>query len=223
MTWLADVPADAEIPGGLPPVTAPVARLGADEVRIVDDGTPLVPVRDLMTFRVYAHLPFTSLPPDAVLRADVLERLVRADATLPHGWSLCVLDAWRPLALQRELLAFYETAHDAPVVGFVADPDGDVPPPHTTGGTVDLTLAWRGLPLALGTDFDAFTSDAAPAALERDGADPRVRDARRLLASVMSDAGFVVNEHEWWHWEHGTHQWARVTGHPTAPHALAER
>ncbi|WP_182112498.1 MULTISPECIES: M15 family metallopeptidase [unclassified Actinotalea] len=221
MSWLAPVPPDAVVPTGLPAVAAPVPVLGADDVVVADDRTPLVPVRPaLATFGVYAHLHLPSVPAEPRLRADVVARLRAADRSLPPGWSLCVLDAWRPQALQRELVAFYERAHGGPVTGFVADPDGPVAPPHTTGGTVDLTLAWRGLPLALGTDFDAFTPDAAPTALEVPGADPATRDARRLLAHVMVTAGFVVNEQEWWHWEHGTHQWGRVTGTRTVPYGL---
>jgi D-alanyl-D-alanine dipeptidase len=48
-----------------------------------------------------------------------------------------------------------------------------------SGGTVDLTLSYRGTPLALGTSFDNFDQYAAITAFEE--ADSIVRRLRRLL------------------------------------------
>jgi D-alanyl-D-alanine dipeptidase len=97
--------------------------------------------------------------------------------------------------------------------GFVAYPDPDPRrcPPHASGGTVDLTLTWKGHALSLGTRFDAFVPQAAADALEPDGQDP-ARQLRRLLAAAMSGAEFVQHPQEWWHWEFGTRYWAAVTG-----------
>jgi hypothetical protein len=69
-----------------------------------------------------------------------------AAESLPRGFGLAVFDAWRPLAL------------------FTAEGD---PPPHLTGGAVDLTLSWQGTPLALGTGFDDFSSRAAADVFEK--------------------------------------------------------
>ncbi len=145
------------------------------------------------------------------LRPEVVDRLIRALAALPDGFGLAVFDAWRPRDLQVEL---YEHAYADPELppGFLAVPTEDprLPAPHETGGAVDLTLTVGGIPIAAGTDFDDFTPLAACAALEQvPGAD---RDARRLLYSVMSGAGFVVLQGEWWHFEYGTTRWAALTG-----------
>ena len=93
----------------------------------------------------------------------------------------------------------------------IADPR--TPPPHLTGGTVDLTLTLDGTPLALGTGFDDFTPEAYTESLEQTpGAS---RELRRLLYRAMRDAGFVVLHCEWWHFEYGTRRWAAITGnHP---------
>ena len=61
--------------------------------------------------------------------------------------------------------------------------------------------------------FDAFVPEAAATALESAGPS-HDRDLRRLLSSVMSEAGFVVHPQEWWHWEYGTRSWAAVTRAP---------
>lgn len=223
MTWLRAAPwPETPLPTNLPPVTEP--QLLLDEAEVADMGEPLVLVEGtLPTFPVYARMPLRSRPADLLLRAAVLDRLVAADAALPDGWRLCLIDCWRSLEFQHELVSYYVAAVGK-IDGYVSVPGGAVPPPHTTGGAVDLTLAYQGIPLALGTDFDAFTPDAAPAYLEsvQLGREAQAaRDARRLLAHVLGGQGFAVNPFEWWHWEHGTHFWARVTGVPTARYGAA--
>ncbi|HWH15448.1 MAG TPA: M15 family metallopeptidase, partial [Miltoncostaeaceae bacterium] len=87
------------------------------------------------------------------------------------------------------------------------------PPPHLTGGAVDLTLARAdGTPLDMGTAFDAFTEEAGTRAFE---ASPgAVRDHRRLLYWTMNAAGFTNYAEEWWHFDHGDQFWGLVTGRP---------
>ena len=143
-----------------------------------------------------------------------MERLAHVADHLPAQLGLAEFDAWRPLPLQAEL---FHAAYDEPGLppGYVADPDPDpaTPPPHLTGGTVDLTLTLTltldGVPLALGTGFDDFTA-LSPMHLEHlPGAS---RDLRRLLYRSMRSAGFVVLHCEWWHLEFGTRRWAAITG-----------
>ena len=222
MTWLTPAPALGLVfPDGLAPVEPPVTLLPTTAVTVRDDGEPLVPIEGaLATLPLYARLPVPFRFDGLLLRATVLERLVRADAALPQGWTICVIDAWRPLAFQRALLAHYAQSHPGSLDGYVADPDAAVAPPHTTGGTADLTLAWHGTPLGLGTDFDDFSPAAAPAALEGGDADLSGRLGRRLLSQVLRGVGFVVNPYEWWHWEVGTQYWGQVTGTPLIPFGL---
>ena len=145
------------------------------------------------------------------LRSTALERLGRAADGLPDRWGLCIFDAWRPLDLQAEL---HEAAYADPSLppGFVSPPDPDprTPPPHLTGGTVDVSLTLDGIALALGAGFDDFTVRARADALERQpGAN---RELRRMLYWTMRSAGFVVLDCEWWHFEYGTRRWAALTG-----------
>lgn len=160
------------------------------------------------------------------VRSTIAERLHRVAARLPEGFGLGVFDGWRSLELQQ---ALFDDAYATPGLppGFVAeaDPDPGAPPPHLTGATVDLTLTFERRPLALGTDFDDFTSAAHADHLEHSAG--IVRDLRRLLYHAMRTEDFVVLDCEWWHFEHGTRYWAAVTGGtPTmgaAPRQRAER
>lgn len=147
------------------------------------------------------------------LRTAALTRLRHATSVLPPGFGIAVFDAWRPLALQREL--FEATGAGSDEADFVAPPSEDpaAPPPHLTGGAVDLTLSWRGTPLALGTTFDEFTDLAAARAFEITPGP--VRTLRRLLYHVLRGQGFVVLAEEWWHFEFGTRLWSALTGRPS--------
>ncbi len=193
-------PLPALLEGDGPPVRDPV-----DE--------PLVEVehRRIRTLSNYWYAGWHQAVPFTLLRRGVYERLVDVAEGLPPRWGLAVFDAWRPLGLQAEL---YEAAYADPRTppGFMAPVSDDpaTPPPHLTGGAVDLTLTFDGMALAPGCGFDDVTSRAGAAALEDE---PGVaRDVRRLLYWSMRAAGFVVFAGEWWHFEYGTRRWALVTG-----------
>jgi D-alanyl-D-alanine dipeptidase len=141
---------------------------------------------------------------------EAAARLYGVAEGLPDGFGLAVFDAFRPPALQAELFDVYYGPGATTPPGYISTPSADasLPAPHTTGGTVDLTLTYRGHPLALGTAFDAMVPDAHPLAFE-DRPGP-VRDLRRLLHHRMVEAGFVGDSLEWWHYEYGTCRWGRV-------------
>lgn len=169
------------------------------------------------------------------VRAGVAERLERAAAGLPDGLTLVVWDGYRPIETQAALFATYvdeltlvhpEWPGDAleeAAARYVTPPSRSLvaPPPHLTGGAVDVTLGdGDGAPLDLGTDFDAFVPEAGAHALE-DTAGP-ARDNRRLLFWAMAAEGFTAYVEEWWHFDHGDQFWGAVTGRP-ARYAGAER
>lgn len=188
----------------------PLAELHAQR-----DDEPLVPIvhRNIQVLSVYWHAGWDAARPGAWVRTTVAERLARVAENLPHGFSLAVFDAWRPLSLQAEI---YQAAYTDPGLppGFVTPPSDDpyTPPPHLTGGAVDLTLAWNNRPLALGSEFDDFIDEAHADSYE--GVPGRIRQLRRLLYWSMAEAGFVVIDCEWWHFELGTRRWAAITGAP---------
>lgn len=201
----SDVPADS-LPEGLPlvpPIALPTSRqpcLGLDDAVEVVEGLETLDAYDALGI-----LQARSLR----LRTEVARRIRLAQSKLPAGYRLVVLDGWRRQSEQRALLDHYSRL--GPTESFVAALSADaMRPPHTTGGAVDLTLAWEARPLALGTDFDAFTDLAHLHAFE--GVDGRERRLRRLLAAVMSTAGFSPYESEWWHWSYGDDVWAAAGG-----------
>lgn len=86
------------------------------------------------------------------VREGVAERLAKVAELLPSGHMLLVWDAYRPLAVQQALFNYYVgvlekngTSYEQAVVDaqrFVSIPSNDPtkPPPHNTGGAVDLTI-----------------------------------------------------------------------------------
>jgi D-alanyl-D-alanine dipeptidase len=198
------IPVAEPLPALVAPTLMPPVLHPADE--------PLMPVEHprLATYGNYAAAGWTHAYPTTLLRRAVFDRLVAAAESLPAPWGIGVFDGWRPLSLQIEL---FQAAYCDPSVppGFVAEPSTEPtePPPHLTGGTVDCTLTYDGIALALGCGFDDFTARAHTDALENEpGVD---RDLRRLLYWTMHSAGFVVLDCEWWHFEYGTRRWAALT------------
>jgi len=187
---------------------------GQGRVEVPSD-EPLIDVqhRRIRVLGNYWHAGWKHAVATTRLRVGVAERLIEVADALPAGWGLAVFDAWRPLELQIEL---YEAAVADPAIveGFMAPPSTDPlrPPPHLSGGAVDVTLTYDGTPLGLGTGFDDTTTAAYAAALEDT---PSVaRDLRRFLFHAMAERDFVVYQGEWWHFEHGTCRWAALTDQP---------
>lgn len=223
--WCADDPAGLEVraPVGLPAIPDLIVETASRPLPKVTSlaggaSEPLVPVAhpQIRAFASYWHTGWPFAVPGTWLRATAAERVMQAVQQLPEGFGLAIWDAWRDPELQRELHAVAYSDPDLEP-GFVNPPSANpaTPPPHATGGTVDLTLTWHGRPLALGTGFDEFVATAHTRSFEggeQSVARHRIRDLRRLLRAAMVDAGFVQLECEWWHFEFGTRLWAAVNG-----------
>lgn len=179
------------------------------------DDEPLVPIEhsQIRCLDIYQRHGFPGAIGAGYLRVGAYQHLCAVAEDLPKPFGLAVFDAWRDPVLQQFL---YDRCYEDPDMppGFVSPPSADprTPPPHSTGGTVDLTLTWNGTPLALGTEFDEFTPMAFTDALEGAAGESRrvERELRRILLNAMHRQSFVVLAREWWHFEFGTRLWAAV-------------
>jgi D-alanyl-D-alanine dipeptidase len=162
--------------------------------------------------------------PRGWVREGVAERLAAVAGALPDGRSLVVWDGFRSLETQAALYHGYleelamvhgdwpAEALEVAASRYVTPPSRapSAPPPHLTGGAVDLTLGdGDGRPLDLGTGFDAFVPAAAARALEETPG--LVRDLRRTLYWAMAGQGFTAYLEEWWHFDHGDQFWGLAT------------
>ncbi|MEB3351496.1 MAG: M15 family metallopeptidase [Cyanobacteriota bacterium] len=213
-------------------------------IPIVDDGEDLLELpATLLRLEPHPYValgaPYGSGRSPFRLRQGVVERLLAAQGWLQErqgDLQLAIFDGWRPLAVQRFMVAWAYgeecrrrgldpagrgPAWDAVVeeVGrFWAPPSEDpaTPPPHSTGGAVDLTLAdSSGRPIAMGGAIDAIGPESEPdhhAGAAAGGGGAGWHRHRLLLHGAMTAAGFARHPNEWWHFSHGDQLWAWRSG-----------
>ncbi len=172
------------------------------------------------------------------LRSGVINRLNLAQEFFvldnPH-LRFAIFDAWRPISVQafmvdhsinqlcfeRDLVRNDQSQVTAinqvveEVANFWATPslDPSMPPPHSTGAAIDLTIAdSEGYPLDMGGEIDQIGPVSFPTHyLEKADHDfvCHLYNQRRVsLSNVMEKAGFVQHPHEWWHFSFGDQLWA---------------
>jgi D-alanyl-D-alanine dipeptidase len=213
----------------IPPSDAPA---GWRRLTIRECGEPLIALADYAPNRVavdsrYYAAGYAGALAECYARETVARRLVAAAALLPPGWRLVIFDAWRPLAVQQHIFDAYlsQLRGDQPAAAepalreqaahYVAPPSADLacPSPHATGCVIDLSaLDGNGVPVDLGTEFDAFDPRAHTRHFETrieagemlTAADNACARHRRILFHALRAVGFVNYPHEWWHYE-----WAR--------------
>jgi zinc D-Ala-D-Ala dipeptidase len=139
----------------------------------------------------------------AWLHHDAAKRLREAAQALAHespGSRLLVLDAVRPHRVQ---MALWETL-SPDLQRYLASPAiGSL---HSFGMAVDVTIIdAHGREIDMGTPFDHMSPLAHPefeAQHLREGTLSQTQvDHRLLLRRVMTDAGFVGIDTEWWHFD----------------------
>ena len=181
------------------------------------------------------------------VRSSVLSRLTHAQNHLTQhpdseigSIHLLVFDAWRPVSVQAFMVehavreeckrrgleptrsdwsrALEEVQRE--VGRFWAPPSDNLctPPPHSTGGAIDLTLADAlGAPLAMGGEIDAIGPESLPDHHASSAkSNPQSSEAlwhrrRCTLRAAMNHAGFVRHPNEWWHFSYGDQLWAWKT------------
>ncbi|MBK4731653.1 D-alanyl-D-alanine dipeptidase [Oxynema sp. CENA135] len=210
------------------------------KIPIRDCGEPLVPIpRDRLAVvspHPYQQLgaPYGDRSPFFV-REGVLAALLEAQSQLERdrpGWRIQIFDAYRPIAVQQFMVdySFAQLARSrgldgrsldeqqrqallAEVYQFWALPNRDpaTPPPHSTGGAVDVTLLDPiGDPADMGSPIDEISPRSYPHHFA-DSDDPLERDYhanREHLHAILHEVGFCRHPNEWWHFCLGDQMWA---------------
>lgn len=220
----------------LPPETWGETIHAVSRVPIEDNGEPLVDPRELDA-RIGAAVEYpwssaVSFPRTSWVRLTVGRMLAAAQAALPGGYRLHIIEGYRPLEVQRQLFlsvcqqlrrrhADWSEEHLREAANaWVAAPDIAAPPPHTTGGAVDLTLARAGGKLVDMTGPAGWSELTAPT---ESSAVPRTaRRNREILCRALGDAGLTNYPGEWWHWSYGEPGWAVRTGQARALYGAVE-
>ena len=162
------------------------------------------------------------------VRSGVLHRLRKAQKTLQAlnpRWRIQIFDAYRPIAVQKFMVdhAFGQVVCDrgwhphqltpdqhqealTQVYQFWAVPNLDptLPPPHSTGAAVDVTLVnAQGQVVDMGSPIDEISMRSYPDHFVGCAQAEHFDHHRQLLHHVMRSAGFARHYHEWWHFSWG--------------------
>ena len=210
------------------------------QIPIVDNNEKLISIPNEIDFiepHPYLALgaPYKSRGRIWSLREGVVSRLVRANnylKSIQNNYSLILYDSWRPIEVQsymfylayeseckRRGLEFQSNNMNSypeiikEVEKFWAYPSFDekCPPPHTTGGAIDLAIAdSSGNLIDMGCDIDYMDISASPEFYkDRNSKESMIWDDRRnLLKQVMLKFEFVQHPNEWWHFSYGDQLWA---------------
>jgi zinc D-Ala-D-Ala dipeptidase len=171
------------------------------------------------------------------LRQGVLERLLQAQDFLqieyPH-WRIQIFDAYRPIAVQ-QFMVDYTLAQMVETKGlqfaaltteqcqeileevyeFWAVPNHDpaMPPPHSTGAAVDVTIVdGHGAAIDMGSPIDEMSPRSYPDHFQDSPTDQTFHHHRQILKQAMTQAGFQQHPREWWHYSYGDQLWVWLGG-----------
>ena len=209
-------------------------------VPINDNGEKLIPIPEIFNFinpHPYLKLgaPYSKGKKLWALREGVVSRLIKANKYLKSKkkeYSLILYDSWRPLEVQtymfhmafrnecknRGLKIRIEEMDSYPdiinkIEKFWAYPSFNqkTPPPHSTGGAIDLSIAdTEGNLLEMGSDIDEMVDKSKPEFFKDSESEKEFiwNDRRIVLKEVMNKFGFVQHPNEWWHFSYGDQLWA---------------
>jgi D-alanyl-D-alanine dipeptidase len=134
---------------------------------------------------------------------DIAMRLHEVQKTLQlidSAYSLVILDAVRPQHIQ-QIMWDSCTYSGRQKKNFLAHPS--FTSLHNYGAAVDVTLAYNGIEVDMGTPYD-FAGETAYTYIENElltynKISKEQYYNRQLLRSAMKKQGFIDNNYEWWH------------------------
>ena len=169
------------------------------------------------------------------LREEVVKRLIKVNKFLKlknNSFYLLIYDSWRPIEVQEfmynrafrleckrlNIEASVKDMERYPIIQkkvekFWAYPSFDekCPPPHSTGGALDITLADKyGNEMDMGSNIDQMDEKSYPDFYKNIETEEATiwNDRRSLLKEIMVQFEFVQHPNEWWHFSYGDQLWA---------------
>ena len=141
---------------------------------------------------------------EAYLVPEAMEKLKKANELLRKkrlDLHLVAYDAARPRSIQEQM---WKVVENTELQDFVANPNKSGGGPHNYGVAVDVTLVdCTGHPIPMGSEYDYFGDrsrvDLEVQLIESGEINQRELKNRQLLREVMTEAGWLVEPSEWWH------------------------
>ena len=202
----------------------PVTQL--KRVPIIESGEPLVDFLKECPLLLQAK-PRWQYTRAHLARKSLVEKLCKAAASLPKGYRLAIIEGWRPPHIQKRMYAAawkrWKEQHPEwsdqtlrrLVNRFTAPPNTKVPPPHSTGGAVDLMLVDdQGNELDHVSPYEQRDRRAYPFAAK--GLSATAFRHRQILMEALEPTGITNYPSEYWHWTYGDQGWAYRGGHAHA-------
>ena len=165
------------------------------------------------------------------LRSKVAAMLETAAQSLPEGYILGTIDAWRPFDRQQRIYDFvygcakevFPDRHDVAlrrtVCRWVAPTDQKAPPGHCTGAAVDVWLVTPdGKDIDVASPYGRFGASATYSY----GLSEEANKNRMILVEAMLGAGFSNCRDEWWHYSWGDAGWAVRMGEQECCYGLVD-
>lgn len=202
----------------------PVSRV--QSVRIQENGEPLVNFLEVVPGLRWADARF-NYRREQLVRESVADRLKIAVKELAPTYTLLIVEGWRPLHIQirgyratmkrlrEQNPSLSETALRRMANNFTAPIHPRVPPPHSSGGAVDVLLGDRdGNEISLMGEFERFATHVFDT--HNPQLDVETRKLRQILHDAMHAAGITNYPMEYWHYSYGDQGWAYREGQVTA-------
>lgn len=141
---------------------------------------------------------------EAYLVPEAMEKLRRANDLLRKkrlDLHLVVYDAARPRSIQQQM---WKVVENTELEDFVANPNKSGGGAHNYGVAVDVSLVdCTGNPIPMGSEYDYFGDrsrvDLEAELIEKGEISQRELLNRQLLREIMTEAGWLVEPSEWWH------------------------
>ena len=210
-----------------------------NKIPIKDNGDKLIAIPSYLNFldpHPYFHLgaPYKDKTSIWKLREEVVNRLVKVNDYLisKSSFNLLIYDSWRPLEVQEFMFkrAFLLECEKSDidissknmksypsilkkVEKFWAYPSYDTkcPPPHSTGGALDVCLSDKdGNLVEMGSMVDQMDETSNPYFYANIKNEEAIiwNSRRNLLREIMTKFGFAQHPNEWWHFSYGDQLWA---------------